>query len=147
MYYRPLSDSANFYCDFPQITSVTADVSTVSCGLQCAQQPGCVLYAHDGGSCVLTQYIEGAPGTKAAFEMYAGWMMVEWWMRQQNKHSQDNIRCSEEFILFRQNIILQSWKSAMILTQFNYILTFYNDFWSVHTFWKKICWWTLLESC
>ena len=77
MHYRSLENSDDFYCDFPPISSVKVNVSKVLCGLQCAQLPGCVLYAHDGGTCVLTKYIEGALGTKQAFDVYSNWMMVK----------------------------------------------------------------------
>ena len=66
-----------FFCDYPNIRRITENVSIMECGIQCNQNPRCVMFATDDRQCVITEYNGGDPGTKEAFLMYKQWWMVD----------------------------------------------------------------------
>ena len=76
VYYHRHVDPEKDFC-YPQIVSRSINISRAKCGVQCTQNPLCVLYATDGGQCVLTEYWDGHRGHKEDFMMYTDWYTVK----------------------------------------------------------------------
>ena len=69
--YNKISGSGSWAC--PLGVTVILDKRPLTCGVMCQSMPECIMFATDGGNCIITDISQAA--TTSAFDLHVDWFV------------------------------------------------------------------------